>query len=366
MNKQKNKIAIISNSLGLGGAEKFASLLSYILSDLGYEIHNIIIDDVVKYKVSGKLINLGINYKNDFSIIRKFKKGIIINNYLKNNNISIVIDNRSRPILIREFFTKYIYSNCKTIYLVHLSKLDIYLSKPIFLSRIIYQSASKIVCVSKSIEEDIIRNYKLKNTETIYNPQPIDSIDLFNMEKLPEKYFIYFGRLDENQKNLCFMLESFFISKVYENDFHLILIGDGESESLLRNKIEELKLAKFVTIKPFSTNVLAYVKKARASVLSSNYEGFPMSIIESLSIEIPVISVDCPSGPKEIIIDKMNGLLVEMNNKVALSNAFITFAFDEVVYQNCKSNAKKSIEHLSIEKISKQWEKLINTIYNEN
>ena len=91
-----------------------------------------------------------------------------------------------------------------------------------------------------------------------------------------------------------------------------------------------------------------------------------MSIIESLSIEIPVISVDCPSGPKEIIIDKMNGLLVEMNNKVALSNAFITFAFDEVVYQNCKSNAKKSIEHLSIEKISKQWEKLINTIYNEN
>ena len=130
----------------------------------------------------------------------------------------------------------------------------------------------------------------------------------------------------------------------------------------MESKIKDLHLSKYVAIKPFSENVLSYVKRARALVLSSNYEGFPMSIVESLSVGIPVISVDCPTGPKEIIIDKNNGLLVEMNNNEALSNAFITFAFDDFIYQQCKLNAKKSIEHLSVENISKQWENVLNSI----
>lgn len=362
MDNRKNNIAIISNSLGIGGAEKFASLLSFILTNLGYEIHNIIIEDSIKYKVSGKVLNLGIEIKNEFGIYRKLKKGIRINNYLKNNNISIIIDNRSRPNLTRELFAKFIYRNSKTIYLIHLSKLEVYLSKPTFLSRMIFKSASKIVCVSKSIEEQVFLKYNLKNSTTIYNPIPIDSNETMKIEELPENFFIYFGRLNEQQKNLTLMLESFSISRIYEKDFYLILIGEGESKALLQKKIEDLKLTKYILIKSFSENVLSYVKKARASVISSNYEGFPMSIIESLSIGIPVISVDCPTGPKEIIIDNKNGLLVEMNNKDALSKAFNTFAFDELVYQNCKSNTKKSVEHLSVDNISKQWKNLINSI----
>ena len=76
MGNHKNKIAIISNSLGLGGAEKFASLLSHILTNSGYEIHNIIIEDVIKYPVSGKLVNLGAEKNKDISVVRKFKKGL--------------------------------------------------------------------------------------------------------------------------------------------------------------------------------------------------------------------------------------------------------------------------------------------------
>ena len=332
------------------------------MTNSGYEIHNIIIEDVIKYPVSGKLVNLGAEKNKDISVVRKFKKGLKIKQYIKNNAISIVIDNRSRPLLIREIFAKYVYNSTKIIYVVHLSKLEIYLSKPIFLSRMIYKSARKIVCVSKSIEQAIISNYKLKNTTTIYNPQPIDSDESIDFVALPEKFFIYFGRLSEHQKNLTLMLDSFATSKVYEQGFHLILIGAGESKTLLESKIKDLHLSKYVAIKPFSENVLSYVKRARASVLSSNYEGFPMSIVESLSVGIPVISVDCPTGPKEIIIDKNNGLLVEMNNNEALSNAFITFAFDDFIYQQCKLNAKKSIEHLSVENISKQWENVLNSI----
>jgi glycosyltransferase involved in cell wall biosynthesis len=361
MDNSKNKIAIISTSLCLGGAEKFASSLSFMLSDLGFEIHNIIIEDEINYNFKGHLVNLGVICENNNYIVRKFKKGIFLKKYLNKNNISTIIDNRSRPILLREFFAKWIYKNRKIIYMVHISKLEMYLTKPIFLSKLIYNSAHKIVCVSKTIESDIIEKYRLKNTITIYNPIPDNSIQQDDIKDLPQNFFIYFGRLEEKQKNLSLMLESFKVSKIYEKDFKLILIGDGKSKSFLEQKIIDLNLSKFVEIKPFSSHVLSYVKMAKASVLTSNFEGFPMSIIESLSVGIPVISVDCPTGPNEIIINEFNGLLVENNNKNQIANAFKRFTLDEELYQICKLNSQKSIEHLSIETIAEQWEKLIKS-----
>jgi glycosyltransferase involved in cell wall biosynthesis len=359
MSSNKNKIAIISSSLGLGGAEKFASSLSFILSNLGFEIHNIIIEDKICYDISGVLINVGKIIKSDNFISRKIKKGIFLNKYLRKNKISIVVDNRTRPILMREFFTKLIYRNIKVIYMVHISKVEMYLSTPVFLSRLIYKSAHKMVCVSKFIEENLVSKYRLNNTITIYNPKPTALISNNKIADLPDKFFLYFGRLEEKQKNLTLMLESFKYSKVYEKNFYLLLIGDGESKSFLEKKIVELELINYVQIRPFTNKILSIVKEARASVLTSNYEGFPMSIIESLSQCTPVISVNCPSGPNEIVINEFNGLLVEMGNKIEVSNAFERFANDDVLYDFCKLNSQSSIDHLSVETIAKQWQLIL-------
>jgi glycosyltransferase involved in cell wall biosynthesis len=56
------------------------------------------------------------------------------------------------------------------------------------------------------------------------------------------------------------------------------------------------------------------VQNARFTVLTSHYEGFPMSMVESLALGTPVVTVDCNSGPREIVIDEYNGLLVENYN----------------------------------------------------
>ena len=84
-------------------------------------------------------------------------------------------------------------------------------------------------------------------------------------------------------------------------------------------------------------------------------QGFPLSIIESLALGIPVISVDCESGPKEIIVHNYNGLLVEKNNCVAFAYALRTFVNDNEIYQNCKINSKSSIAHLDYTVIKNQW-----------
>jgi glycosyltransferase involved in cell wall biosynthesis len=85
-----------------------------------------------------------------------------------------------------------------------------------------------------------------------------------------------------------------------------------------------------------------------------------MSLIESLAAGTPVISVDCESGPNEIVQHGINGLLVENHKPEALANAMNLFMADENLYRNCKNNAKQSVELLSLNAIAQAWQELLS------
>lgn len=360
MDKTKDKIAIISTSLGKGGAERFACQLSFMLHDLGYEIHHIIVNDIVDYDFKGYLYDLEAHCKNDFSIIKKIKKGILLNHYLKDKKIDIVIDNRSRNVLLRELMTKWIYRHSRVFYMVHSYHLENYFPENSFLSRKIYQDAEQLICVSRAIESKIKEKYHLKNTITIYNSIEPVGIEKAVANKLPEKYILFFGRLEENVKNFTLMLGAFAESKIYEKGYQLIIMGSGSDLNFIQNRIQKLNLQNHVKIIPFQSHPFEYVKNAKFTILTSHYEGFPMSIIESLAMGTPVIAVDCNSGPAEIIINETNGLLVDNYNLKELAIAINRFADDNHLYDICKNNASKSVEHLSAVHISKQWQQILS------
>lgn len=358
--KNNNKIAIVSTSLGVGGAERFAGLLSLMLFDLGYDVHNIIILDSIDYDYKGKLVNLGKLYPNENDIFRAIKKGKYIAKYLFENDIQMVIDNRSRPKFLREVFTKWIYRNRKVYYMVHSSNSEMYFPNFSFGVRYLYKNATKLVCVSNGIEINVRQKFNLKNTTTIYNPI---IFPIYNADKpngIPEKYMLYFGRLEEEIKNLTLLLRAYSSSKVYENELKLLIIGDGKDKGLIESKIKELKLQNHVQLLPFQKEILPYLQFARCSVLTSRFEGFPMSVIESLANGTPVIAVDCETGPREIIKNGFNGLLVPNHDEQALANAMKILFEDENLYQIFKNNARKSVEHLSLTTIGKQWQQLLS------
>lgn len=87
-----------------------------------------------------------------------------------------------------------------------------------------------------------------------------------------------------------------------------------------------------------------------------------MSIIESLSIGTPVVSVDCKSGPKEILKHGFNGLLIQNNNPIKLAKAFNMLLSDENLLKKMKGNAKVSIDKFSETNISKKWENIFNSV----
>jgi len=361
MTKNKHKIAIVSTSLGSGGAERFAALLSFMLEKLDFEVHNIIINDAVDYEYSGKLLNLGEQGENYSFLFRKITKGVLLHRYLNENGITNIIDNRPRNHLIREIITKWIYGKRKKQYVVHSYKLDNYFPKTVFWARILYQNADKIICVSHSIEEKVRQDFGLKNTITIHNPHSFPKkIEFKNQDLNSDKYIMFLGRFDEKVKNFSLMLEAFSISKIYRKGYHLLLMGNGRDLDFIQNKIKMLKIEPFVKMLPFKNDPFGYVHHAKFTILTSHYEGFPLSIVESLALGTPVIAVDCNTGPREIINHKQNGLLVENNNPQAFSDAMNRLIDDSVLYDFCKKNASKSVEHLSLDIISKQWESVLS------
>ena len=354
----KKKVAIVSNSLGKGGAERFAALLTFMLEDSGFEVHSIIVNDVLDYSFTGSLFNLEKEISS-FSFLKKLKKGILLRHYLVQNNIEIVIDSRTRNVLLRELITRFIYRKTKIFYIVHSYNFQNYFPSSKFWSRIIYKNVEALICVSKSIEEKIQQLYKFDNTITIYNPFFIAEKE-FEKEVLEtKKVILFFGRLDEKVKNFTLMLEAFVASQIFLKGYELHLLGSGNDLEFIKQKIEKLELSKYVKIFPFKQNPFKEVRQAKFTILTSNDEGFPMSIVESLALETPVVAVDCNSGPREIIQNEFNGLLVENHNKEALALAINRFADDDELYHFCKKNAVQSVSHLSLKNISKQWRNLL-------
>lgn len=358
MEKAKPKLAIISISLSGGGAERFGGLLSCMLDEIGYEVHNIVINDAVDFSYCGPLYNLGEFGRGDSGLARKMGKGMRLKAYLEQHQIGIVIDNRSRNNVFRELTTRWIYGNRRRFYMVHSNKLSNYFPKSAFLAKLLYKD-SKLVCVSKSIEQKVRQTLGLTNTITIYNPADFSPRESKIPDALPDQYALFFGRLDDKVKNFRLLLEAYSLSGIAQNGLSLVIMGDGTDANLIQNMIIEFSLQANVVLLPFQKNPAAIVRKAHFTVLSSRYEGFPMSVVESLAVETPVVSVDCESGPREIITHELNGLLVANYNPAALAQAMTRFVNEPILYDICKKNATNSIQHLSKENISAQWKQIL-------
>lgn len=122
------------------------------------------------------------------------------------------------------------------------------------------------------------------------------------------------GRL-EPQKNFPMLIKAFSEFRKEENDYKLVIYGEGRERRNIENLIRELHLENTVLLPGRNKDVLNCIRDCAAFILSSDYEGMPNALIEAMCMGMPVISTDCPSGgPRELIHNGENGLLVEVNN----------------------------------------------------
>ncbi|MFD2552453.1 glycosyltransferase [Bizionia sediminis] len=366
MQSNNKKICLVVSSLGKGGAQHAAALQSTLLAKLGYNVHIVTVFNEVLYNYSGTLFNLG-NYKTETnSVTNRLARLFMLRKYLKSENFDVIIDHRSRVQGYREFLiTKFLYQ-VPTVYVIHSYQKTIMFPKQDWLSRLLYKN-EVMVGVSAGITRYFKSEYQLKSIQTIYNAFNFE--DIQRMAQLPLNnpllktvYILFYGRLDLASKNLTLLIDAYQASKLPKNNVKLVLLGSGPDQARLKSYVANLDLQDMVLFLPQTANPYPYVKEAKFTVLTSHYEGFPLVIPESLCLGTPVISVNCKTGPDEIIRNKFNGLLVPNYNVEALANAMNSFIFDEVLYTTCKTNAPKSVAPFAMAQIAHEWEHLLNKI----
>tara|TARA_Y200000002_G_C22679517_1_gene663426 strand:- start:1490 stop:2614 length:1125 start_codon:yes stop_codon:yes gene_type:complete len=362
------KIAIVVSSLSGGGAEKASANLSIVLRKLNCEVHMISILDKIDFQYAGKLLNLGKFKDIHGSILGKFKRFLIFKRYLREEKFNLIIDSRSRPTFIKEFLIQILlYNNQNVIYIIHSYFVKNYLPENKFLANLLYRKAHSMVAVSEEIKEFIDSKYKLKRLQTVHNciVSPKDTTSQKGFQILPKKFILFFGRIEDKVKNISLLIESYAASQLASKDIYLVILGNGPDVEKLKHQVKLTHVKAKVVFIPFQANPIAIVKKAFFSVLSSRYEGSPMSLVESLALGVPVVSVDCKSGPREIINSGFNGLLVENHNPMAMAKAFDLMVEDKKLYKECCNNASMSVQKFSVSNISKVWKPLLTTDLNQ-
>src|SRR5690606_20164019 len=135
-----------------------------------------------------------------------------------------------------------------------------------------------------------------------------------------EDYFLCVGRL-EAQKAFHYAIHAFHdVLKDYPY-VRMKIIGKGSLERDLKKLAADLGVEGSVDFEGFKENVIPYYIKARATVLTSLYEGFPNVLLESIALGTPVLAFDCPSGPKEIVVDGVNGWLINYQDVDGLARS---------------------------------------------
>ena len=176
---------------------------------------------------------------------------------------------------------------------------------------------------------------------------------------LPESFICATGRLHP-QKGFDLLIPVFMrINKDYP-DLHLVIFGEGEERENLEYLIRTLNLQDRVHLVGFVANPHSYIKKAKMFVLSSRHEGMPVALIEMLSIGMPVVSFDCPTGPRDLITNDVNGLLIRKENSDDLERAIRELLANPEKARELGEVAKDVPSTLSQAVAFARWEDLIN------
>ncbi len=174
-------------------------------------------------------------------------------------------------------------------------------------------------------------------------------------------FIVSVGRFD-HQKGFDLLIQAFInISKEFK-EWNLVILGDGIQREYLQNLIKNGQIDDKVYLPGFVKNPFEIMQQADIFAFPSRFEGFGNTLIEAMSLGLPVIASDCEFGPSEIINDEIDGILIEKDNIEALRSGIKRLIIDEKLRGQLGGKAKDVIDRFSLERVMGKWENLIQDI----
>jgi GalNAc-alpha-(1->4)-GalNAc-alpha-(1->3)-diNAcBac-PP-undecaprenol alpha-1,4-N-acetyl-D-galactosaminyltransferase len=360
------KIMFVIHSLNkVGGAEKILTLMANYLVLKNYDISIVILSNLEStYKLDKriKFIKMKEIKKNSFipqklkpivgqigyltKTTRTLKPDIIVSFISAVNILSIISAKLTKtPIIISE------HSSYHLTLTPSRGKINALFWR--LLRRLTYPYVSHLIILT---EEDKPKYYYVSNLSVIKNPLILQN----NHQNIRRKNIILgVGRL-ETIKGFDMLIHAF--SKLNLENWKLLIAGEGSQRKELEKQIEALNMSNNIELLGLVNDMELYYKQSSIYVLSSISEGFPGGLCEAMAYGCASIAFDCPTGPKEIINDGINGILIQPNNIMRLSIQIEKLTKDKARRELLGLASQKIIHKLDIKIISQEWESIFNDI----
>ena len=202
-----------------------------------------------------------------------------------------------------------------------------------------------------------------KGYRAIVMPNPITTPDpvTTTTQLLANPSLIAVGRLHP-QKGFDLLLKAFARIQAKYPEWQITILGEGPMRSELEALRAQLKLTDRVHFPGLVSNVRDYLDQADLFVMPSRFEGFPMALCEAMACGLPVIAADCLSGPRDIVEDGIDGVLVATENIDALTAGLESLMSDPTKRQQLAQNAPKILDRFGVEQVMGIWQEAINRV----
>ena len=380
------KIAYITPQLYTadGVARVLTMKANYFAENFNYDITIILTEGKEKplfYQLSDKIhvVNLDLNFEEMWHQ-PFFKKTLIYLKkqykfkYLLTKELMQLRPDISVTLLRREInFINDIKDGSKKIGELHVNRdnyrnfeqIDANMLKNLFAKFWMKSLVSHLKRLDKFIiltEEDRHNWKELDNVAIIPNPLPFTPKTI---SPLSEKRVIAVGRY-VYQKGFDLLLKAWSIVEKTCPEWTLVIMGDG-NRSEYETLIDEFSIDKMrCKLLGRTEHIQDEYMKSSILVMSSRFEGFGMVLVEAMACGLPVVSYDCPCGPKDIIQDKTDGLLVENGNVEKLAEAMIWMIQHPGQLKVMANNALNNVQRFNMDKIACQWKKLFEGLIAPN
>ncbi|WP_066065379.1 glycosyltransferase family 4 protein [Neobacillus soli] len=304
------------------------------LINLLLKIPSILID---KNEDLYKMFNLFIDLKLR-SVIKRINKGVLITTIPSFNILSVKYSNKAVIKIGQEH--KFFEAHPEGLQ----KKIKKYYGK---LDGLTCLTSSDKANYEDVLKEGQVKIYKIENATHI--PE--------ETAKLDKKVIIAAGRFSyEKGYDLLILAFSEVIKK--HPDWKLKIFGTGGEEESLRNLIFEQKAYNNIYLMPKTDKIIKEMINSSVYALSSRSESFGMVLIEAMSVGVPCVSFAC-TGPREVILDHVDGLLVEEGNIEDFTNSLLTLIESESLRKEMGTKAKENVERYTFNIVGGKWEELI-------
>jgi len=382
LNVNKLRIVFIIPNLGKGGAER---VLANVIEDLDrriFEISCVFYDSRHTYTIANDINIFTLSLMGSTNVIKKiylsFARIIKIRNIINSQYPDVVVSflpgvnlTAIAARMVSSHKHKLIISE-HSIPSLHLFGITNNFLK--LLLRLLYNKADAIIAVSKGVKNDLIMNFGIDRNKIIVINNPINKerIQILSKEKIielklfdsPIPVIITAGSLTE-AKGQEYLLRAFKVVRTTIN-CKLLILGEGHKEYVLKKIATRLGIINDITFMGFQSNPYKFIAHSSVFVLSSLWEGFSNVLVEAMACNVPVISTDCKSGPREIISHMSDGILVPVKNEQKLAEAITLVLTNQTLAGTLVSNAAQKIQAFSMTKIINEYTSLLINNANVN